>query len=349
MHYFSLQNSIEMIDLRSDTITRPTAAMLETMMKARVGDDVFGEDPTINALQDRVADMFGHEAGLFCPSGTMTNQVAIRSHTRPGDDVICASVAHVYLYEGAGIARNSGASVRLLEGDRGRLNAEEVEAAIQPDDAHVPHTSLVCLEDTVNKGGGCTYDIENIKAIRKVCDQNDLQLHLDGARLFNALVETGYDKKEYGQLFDSISICFSKGLGCPVGSILVGSRGFIKESHRVRKSMGGGMRQAGFLAAACDYALDHHIERMSEDHERARKLGQMLLNLSAVDTIIPVETNIVIVQLKEGLRSDAVTNQLADAGLVGHTFGVDKVRFVTHLDFDDTQLEEARRIIEQFG
>lgn len=331
--------------MRSDTVTKPSPAMLDAMFNAPVGDDVFGEDPSINALQQRVADYFGHEAGIFCPSGTMTNQVAIRVHTRPGDEVICADVAHVYLYEGGGIARNSMASVRLLPGDRGRLSAAEVEAVIQPDDSHLPKTSLVCLEDTVNKGGGCYYDIESIRKIRQLCDDRGLKLHLDGARVFNALVETGYDPKEYGALFDSISICFSKGLGCPVGSVLVGDAEFIHESHRVRKGFGGGMRQAGYLAQACDYALDHHIDRLKEDHERARKLGAIMSQHPDIQSVTPVDTNIVIFELRDGLTSAEFNQQLEEAGILAVPFGPAKIRFVTHLGIDDNQVSEVESLL----
>ncbi len=323
--------------------------MLDAMMHAQVGDDVFGDDPTVNALQDRLAAHFGHEAGLFCPSGTMTNQIAIRTHTRPGDDVICASVSHIYLHEGGGIARNSGASVRLIPGDLGRLRDYEVEAAIQEDDAHFPRTSLVSLEDTVNKGGGCYYDLNEIQKIKTVCADNGLQLHLDGARVFNGLVETGYDPVEYGRCFDSISICLSKGLGCPVGSVLIGSNYFIKEAHRVRKSMGGGMRQAGYLAAAGLYALDHHIDRLKEDHQRARTLGNMLSKLTLTKHLFPVETNIVIIELEAGLKSEDVVAIFESNGIVGHTFGSNKVRFVTHLDFDDEQLQQCGDIIAKMA
>ena len=336
-----------MIDLRSDTVTQPNPKMKEAMFSATVGDDVFGEDPTINSLQQRVADMFGHEAGIFCPSGTMTNQVAIRVHTQPGDEVICADIAHVYLYEGGGIARNSMASVRLLKGNRGRLSAQEVLSAIQPDDSHLPRTSLVCLEDTVNKGGGCYYDIEDIREIRKVCDEHGLKLHLDGARVFNGLVESGYDLKEYGSLFHSISICFSKGLGCPVGSVLIGDTAFIKESHRVRKGFGGGMRQAGYLAQACDFALDNHIQRLKQDHDRAKRLGNIVSQHYDVQSVTPVETNIVIFELREGLDSGEYARLLEDEGIYSVPFGPTKIRLVTHLDFTEEHVREFESAIQR--
>ena len=250
------------IDLRSDTVTKPTPAMLKAMVSAKVGDDVFGEDPTINELERLSADMFGMEAGLFCPSGTMTNQIAIKCHTQPGDEVICDESAHVYQYEGGGIAFNSSASVKLLYGDRGRINAEQVKAAINPDDSHKSRTSLVCLENTSNRGGGSCYNFSEIKAIKKVCTENSLILHLDGARLWNALIAKKETPKQYGEVFDSVSICLSKGLGCPVGSVLVGNKDFIKKARRIRKVLGGGMRQAGVLAAAGIYGLQNNFDRL---------------------------------------------------------------------------------------
>ena len=267
------------IDLRSDTVTKPTAGMKEAMFSAPVGDDVFGEDPTVNALEEKAAKLFGMEAGLYCPSGTMTNQIAIRLHTRIQTEVICHKYSHVYLYEGGGIMANSLASVKLLEGDLGKITAEQVKASINPDDVHAPETTLVSLENTMNKGGGSIYTLDEVKPIRKVCDDNGLKLHLDGARLFNALAESGESPAAWGAQFDTISICLSKGLGSPVGSLLLGSKSDIKRARKVRKSWGGGMRQAGFLAAAGIYALDNHVVRLTEDHARARDLGKMLLYL----------------------------------------------------------------------
>ncbi|WP_266366856.1 threonine aldolase family protein [Tellurirhabdus rosea] len=328
------------IDLRSDTITKPTPAMREAMFSAEVGDDVFGDDPSVNALEEKAARMFGMEAALFCASGTMTNQLAIRTHCRPGDDVICDVLSHIYLYEGGGIAVNALASVSLPQGERGKLTPELVRAHIQPDDIHKPATRLVSLENTINKGGGCYYTIPEIAAIRQVCDEHGLKLHLDGARLFNALVETGESPESYGNLFDSISICLSKGLGCPVGSLLLGSRDFIKQARRFRKLMGGGWRQAGFLAAAGSYALDHHVNRLKLDHARARKIGQMLEKLPEVEEIFPIETNIVIFRLPETILAADYVNQLDQKGIKAVTFGKHLVRFVTHLDFTDEMLEQ---------
>lgn len=331
------------IDLRSDTITKPTPAMLEVMFSAEVGDDVFGDDPTVNALEAKAAKMFGTEAALFCASGTMTNQLAIRTHTRPGDDVICDLLSHVYLYEGGGIALNALASVSLPEGKRGKLTPELVSAHIQPDDIHKPFTRLVCLENTVNKGGGCYYTVPEISAIRQICDRHGLKLHLDGARLFNALVETGESPEAYGQLFDSISICLSKGLGCPVGSLLLGRADFIKQARRFRKVMGGGWRQAGFLAAAGSYALDHHVNRLRVDHSRARKIGTMLERLPEIEEIYPIDTNIVIFRLNESILAADYVKQLAQKNIRAVTFGKHLVRFVTHLDFTDEHLNELEK------
>src|SRR5262245_28192988 len=274
----------EMIDIRSDTVTQPTREMLEAMLQAQVGDDVFGEDPTVNALQEKAADLFGKEAALFCPSGTMSNQIGIKIHTQPGDEVICDELAHVYLYEGGGIAANSGASVRLLKGVNGRFTAEQVRQNInRRDDSHLPWTRVVAIENTVNKGGGSTWDLAEIERIRGVCNEYDLALHLDGARLFNAIVARNQSPRDYGRLFHTISICLSKGLGAPAGSLLLGSREFIARAHRYRKLMGGGMRQAGYIAAAGLFALKHNIQRLHEDHAKAKALGAELRSLSYVD------------------------------------------------------------------
>jgi len=338
-----------MIDLISDTVTRPSKGMLDAMMTAPLGDDVFGEDPTTNRLQSMAAQMFGKEAALFCPSGTMTNQIAIGVHVRPGDEVICSELAHIYLYEGGGIARNSGAQVHLLKGDFGRINANEVADAIRPGDSYYARTSLVSVEDTVNKGGGACYDFDEILGIKKVCTENNLKLHLDGARVFNSLVVSGMEKHLYAAPFDSISICLSKGLGAPVGSLLLGTKAFIAEAHRSRKVMGGGMRQAGILAAAGIYALENNINRLSEDHYRASILARALSESSFVKSVLPCPTNIVIFELKDGLHSDKVSSELRAAGLRGSTFGPKQMRLVTHLDFDENDLDEAINIIKSYN
>lgn len=336
------------IDLRSDTVTKPTKEMQQAMWAAEVGDDVLGDDPTVNALQEKAAKLFGMEEALFCPSGTMTNQLAIRVHTQPGSDVICDKYSHIYLYEGGGIMLNALSSVKLLDGDRGRLTAEQVAGAISPlHDIHSTVTRLVSLENTMNKGGGCYYDFNEINAIKKVCNDKNIPLHLDGARLFNALVETGESPLEYGKAFDSISICLSKGLGCPVGSLLLGTHDVITKARRFRKVMGGGWRQAGFLAAAGIYALDHHVERLKEDHARARAIGNMFEHLPEIEEIFPVDTNIVIIRLAEGLSEVDYVNKLAQQGILAVTFGKNLVRFVTHLDFTDDHLHEMSRRIRQ--
>ncbi|MBO0935636.1 aminotransferase class I/II-fold pyridoxal phosphate-dependent enzyme [Fibrella sp. HMF5335] len=330
-----------MIDLRSDTVTRPTPAMLAAMMAASIGDDVFGEDPSVNALEQKAAAMFGMEAALFCPSGTMTNQLAIRTHVRPGDEVICDQLSHIYLYEGGGIAVNALASVALLAGERGKLTPELIAPAINnPTDPHRPLSRLVSLENTVNKGGGCYYTIPEIAAIRQLCDERGLALHLDGARLFNALAETGDAPEAYGRLFDSISICLSKGLGCPVGSLLLGSAAFIAQAKRFRKLMGGGWRQAGFLAAAGIYALDHHVGRLKQDHARARRIGQIMAAQPDVHSVLPVDTNIVIIRLHEGITNTDYIANLKERGILAVAFGPQLVRFVTHLDLTDEHIEQ---------
>ncbi len=287
------------IDYRSDTVTRPSAEMRQAMMNAKVGDDVFGDDPSINELEELTANIFEMEASVFCPSGTMTNQVAIKCHTNPGDEVICETGSHIYQYEGGGIAVNSSASVKLINGDRGRITAAQVEEAINPEDIHRANTSLVSLENTANRGGGSCYELNEIKKIQRVCKQHDLKLHLDGARLFNALVANTETPKEYGQIFDSISVCLSKGLGAPVGSVLLGPKEFIKKARRIRKVFGGGMRQAGYLAAAGIFALKNNVERLQEDHHRAKQIAQALSTKEFVGKILPVETNIVIFEVRD--------------------------------------------------
>ncbi|MBA4853065.1 low specificity L-threonine aldolase [Emticicia sp. BO119] len=338
------------IDLRSDTVTKPTPGMKEAMFSAELGDDVFGDDPTIIALEEKAAAMFGMEAALFCASGTMTNQLAIRVHTLPGSEVICDKMSHIYLYEGGGVPLNSFSSLKLLEGDKGRINSQQVRDAINnPDDIHQPITRLVSLENTMNKGGGCYYELSEIEAIKQVCNKHQLPLHLDGARLFNALVETGETTLTHGQLFDSISICLSKGLGCPVGSLLIGKRDFVKKARRFRKLMGGGWRQAGFLAAAGIYALDNHIERLKEDHARAREIGQILEKLPFVEEIYPIDTNIVIFRLPESILATEFVMKAKAFNLGCVTFGKHLIRFVTHLDFSDEHLVEFEKKIKQIS
>ncbi|WP_343680169.1 GntG family PLP-dependent aldolase [Chryseobacterium arthrosphaerae] len=330
----------EIIDLRSDTLTLPTPEMKNAISNAVLGDDVYKEDPTVNQLEEKAAAMFGMEAALFCPTGTMTNQLAIKVHTKPGDEVICDQLSHVYLYEGGGIALNAFASVRPLAGEYGKLNAALVKASVNnPDDIHQPLTKLVVLENTTNKGGGSIYNFDEIRKIRKVCTDHGLILHLDGARLFNALTETSETPKDYGEVFDSISICLSKGLGCPVGSVLIGSFDFIQQARRARKAMGGGWRQAGGLAAAGIYALDHHIPLLKQDHIRAQKTADLLLKHTEIIRLYPVETNIVIGELPENIEAVDFVAGMKEKNILCSPFGKHLVRFVTHLDFTDAHLE----------
>lgn len=333
-----------MIDLRSDTVTRPTPAMLKAMMSASVGDDVFGEDPEVNQLEQELAERFGKEAGLFCPSGTMTNQIAVRVHTRPGDEVIGDEGMHIYRYEGGGIMANSGCSVRFVPNDRGRFTAEAVEAAINnAADNYVARTRLVNIENSHNRGGGAVWDLKEVHRIRTVCDSHGLALHLDGARIFNAMAVDGRTSLEWGQPFDTVSICLSKGLGAPVGSVLLGTQAHIQEARRIRKRMGGGMRQAGYLAAACRHALAHHVDRLPEDHEKAQRLANGLATMPLFAGILPVMTNIVIAELRPGTHAKDVLVGMAKAGIRALPFGPSTLRFVTHLDVDDEAIEQAIR------
>lgn len=338
------------IDLRSDTVTKPTPQMLEVMMSAEIGDDVFEDDPTVNKLQTKAADMFGMEDALFCPSGTMSNQLAIRVHCSPGSEVICDSLSHVYLYEGGGIALNAFSSVKTINGNRGRISADQVREAINnPFDIHQPITRMVSLENTVNKGGGSMYDFNEIIRIKRVCEQNNLILHLDGARLFNALIETGNSPKDFGDVFDSVSICLSKGLGCPIGSLLLGTKDVIKRSKRFRKVMGGGWRQAGFLAAAGIYALDHNITRLKEDHARAKAIGYILSQKSFVKNIYPIETNIVIFELPQTILATDFVSNMAQKDILCIPFGKHLVRFITHLNFTDDHLDHFEQCMEKIN
>lgn len=333
------------MDLRSDTVTKPSKEMLDAMMQAPVGDDVFNEDPTILALEEKVAKLFLHEAALFCPSGTMTNQIAIRCHTVPGDELLCDVNSHIYNYEGGGIASNSGVQAKLIQGDRGRLTANLIAQHINADYDWLTHTALVSLENTVNKAGGSIYDIEEIKKIKQLCIDKKLPLHLDGARIFNALIESNYTASDIGSLFDSISICLSKGLGAPVGSLLIGSKTFIKKARRVRKVFGGGMRQAGFLAAAGIYALDNNIQKLKEDHRRAKHLANELATLPFVESVLPVDTNIIIFNLTSKYTAITFEEALKPYGVKLAAFGPQTIRFVTHLDFTDDMLNKVVEVL----
>lgn len=334
------------IDLRSDTVTKPDRAMRAAMASAEVGDDVFGEDPTVNALEARLAALFGHEAGLFCPSGTMTNQIAVNIHTRPGDEVICDEGAHIYRYEGGGVMATSGCSVKLLTSDRGRFTASQVETAINDRTAQwLANTSLVNIENTCNRGGGAVWDLAEVDRIRTVCLANRLALHMDGARIFNALEARGGSPLEWGHRFDTISICLSKGLGAPAGSVLVGSHGLMARARRVRKRLGGGMRQAGMLAAAGMYALDHHVTRLTDDHARAQRIGEALTARPGVREVMPVETNIVIFSLREGRDAPALSAQLKEQGVLAMAISPDQVRMVLHLDVDDEAVDRVLAVL----
>ncbi len=335
-----------MIDFRSDTFTKPTPAMLNAMFSAPVGDDVFGEDPSINKLEKMMADMFGMEAGIFCPSGTMTNQIAIKCHTQPGDEVICDKMSHVYIYEGGGMAFNSGCQVKPLEGDRGRITDQQVLEAINPCDIHKARTSLVSLENTANRGGGSCYDFTEIQKIKEVCFQHNLQLHLDGARLFNAIVEKKENPKDYGATFDSISICLSKGLGAPVGSVLLGKKDFIQKARRVRKVFGGGMRQAGYLAAAGLFALENNIERLAQDHFHAKQIAEALLKKDFVGKMMPVETNILIFEVLGSYSSKTLAEELKKFGILVMAISSTQVRMVLHLDVSEEMVTETIRVIQ---
>lgn len=324
------------IDLRSDTVTRPSEGMLDAMKTAKLGDDVYAEDPSVNALETRVATLFGKPKALFFPSGTMANQTAIKLHTKPGEQLICDMYAHVYNYEGGGVSFNSGVSCQLVDGHRGMMTATQVEAAINPPDFyHSPLTSLVTLENTTNKGGGACWDFNEIKNIRTVCDTNGLGLHLDGARLWNALIAKSETALQYGSVFDTISVCFSKGLGAPVGSMLVGDEALMNNALRIRKMLGGGMRQIGSLAAAASYALDHQFDRLKEDHQKAKEIAAVLQQSEAVLSVEPVETNIVIFKLNPNKLETLFLENLKAHDVLVSDMGSGKLRMVTHLDYTD--------------
>jgi len=335
------------IDLRSDTVTRPVPAMLDAMMNAKVGDDVFGEDPSVNELEEMAATLFGKEAALYSPTGTMSNQVAIKCHTQPGDEVICEKSSHIYLYEGGGIAFNSGCQVRLLDGDRGRITHAQVAESINPDDVHRARTSLVSLENTANRGGGSCYDFEEIKKIRAVCHEHRLPLHLDGARLFNAMAAKNETALQYGQVFDTISVCLNKGLGCPIGSILLGSHAFIKKARRIRKVFGGGMRQAGFMAASGIYALQNHIGRLELDHVHALQLAEALALKPFAGAMLPVETNIVIFEVKQPYSAKSLAEKFGQNNIRCIAISPTQIRLVTHLDISEHMVRETISFIHQ--
>ena len=334
------------VDLRSDTVTRPTPGMLDAMKDAEVGDDVFQEDTTVNELERMAAQMFGKQEALYCPTGTMSNQIAIRVHTQPGDEVICDRTSHVYQYEGGGIASNSGCQVKLIDGERGKITADAIVSSVNPDDVHKAHTSLVCLENTSNRGGGSCYDIQEMKKIRAVCDEHSLLLHLDGARLFNALVAKKQSPKDYGRLFHSISVCLNKGLGCPVGSILISDAPSIKKARRIRKVFGGGMRQAGFMAATGVYALKHHIQRLEIDHQHAKQIAAALVKREFIGEMLPVETNIIIFSIKLPYTPGALVQKFRESNIVLLAISPSQIRMVVHLDITPAMVNHIVECIQ---
>ena len=334
------------IDLRSDTVTKPTKGMLDTMLTAEVGDDVYKEDPSINALEQRLADMFGMDEALFFPTGSMANQAALKLHTNPGEQVICDKYAHIYNYEGGGASFNSGISCKLVDGHRGMFTAEQAEASINPPDFyHSPLTSLIAVENTTNKGGGACWDFEELKKLRQVAANHGLGYHLDGARLWNALIVTDQSPKQYGELFDTISVCLSKGLGCPIGSVLIGNNDLMQGAIRVRKILGGGMRQVGFAAAAGLYALDNHFERLAEDHKKAKEIGEVLSKNTSIEKVEPIETNILIFELKSHVNETDFLNRLSEKGIQIIGMGSNKLRMVTHLNYSDAMHERLLQIL----
>ncbi|HMQ07922.1 MAG TPA: GntG family PLP-dependent aldolase [Saprospiraceae bacterium] len=335
-----------MINIISDTVTRPTRDMLQYMMAAEVGDDVFGQDPTVNALEEKAAKLFGKEAAVYCPSGTMTNQIAIKTHTQPLDEVVCDKDSHIYQYEAAGYSFNAGVGIKLIDGKFGKIFPDQIVESINPEYDWLPRTTLVVLENSCNRGGGTYYTMDEVKVIQKVCKSHGLALHLDGARIFNVLVETGDAPVAVGTCFDSISICLSKGLGAPVGSLLIGDAAFIKESRRYRKVLGGGMRQAGYMAAAGIYALDHHINRLHTDNQRARYIGNILQQQSYVKSVRPVMTNIVIFDVEPPLNAAIFLQKLLEKEVVASAFGPSTVRFVFHLDNDDEDINRLASILQ---
>jgi threonine aldolase len=336
------------INLVSDTVTRPSVEMLNVMFNAKVGDDVYKQDPTVNELEETLADLFGMEAALFFPSGTMANQTAIKLHTQPGEQVICDKYSHIYHYEGGGASFNSGVSCCLVDGKRGMITAELVKNAINdPDFYHAPLTSLVSIENTTNKGGGACYDIETLQAIKQVCTENNLKYHLDGARLWNALVAKKQHPKQFGELFDTISVCLSKGLGAPVGSVLLGTKEDMKRALRIRKIFGGGMRQSGYLAAAGLYALQNNINRLEIDHRRAKELGSLLEKMPWVANVEPVETNILIFGLHPSIDEKLFMEKLKQKGILISSMGHGKLRIVTHLDYKEVMHEYVMEVFSK--
>ncbi len=337
------------IDLRSDTVTQPTPEMLEAIMQAKVGDDVFGEDPTVNKLEQHFEELFGMDSAVYFPTGSMANQAAIKLHTQPGDELICDNWAHVYNFEAGGASFNSGVSCKLIQGNRGMITAQQVEENINPPDFyHSPLTSLVCLENTTNKGGGACYDFAEILKIREVCDKHQLGLHLDGARLMNALVARGETPKQYGEVFDTISVCLSKGLGAPIGTVLMGNKEVMKKARRIRKVFGGAMRQIGFMAAAGLYGITNHVERLQEDHKKAKEIAEALQKQEYINKVEPTETNIIIFYLTQGISQEVFLSKMNDLGVKISSMGQGKLRIVTHLDYTQDKHARFLEIINSF-
>lgn len=338
------------IDLRSDTVTKPTKEMMQAIMNAEVGDDVYKEDPTVNKLEQKLAELFGMDAALFFPTGSMANQAAIKMHTQPGEQLIADKWAHVFNYEGGGASFNSGVSCKLIDGHRGMITAQQVEESINPPDFyHSPLTTLVCLENTTNKGGGACYNFSEIEKIKQVCDKHNLGFHLDGARIWNALITKNEDPQAYGRVFDTISVCLSKGLGTPIGSVLLGNKEIMKKAMRVRKVLGGGMRQIGFMAAAGIYALDNHLERLGEDHKKASEIAEVLSKQSFVKNVEPTETNIVIFYLSEAISEEKFMADLLQKNIKISAMGQGKLRIVTHLDYTDQMHSKFLETINNYS
>ena len=328
------------VDLRSDTVTVPSKGMLEFMMDSNVGDDVYGEDPTVNQLQNKVASIFGKDVGMFFPSGTMANQTAIKLHTNPGEQIICDKYSHIYNYEGGGASFNSGVSFNLINGERGMFNAKQAADSINPKDFyHSPLSSLIAVENTTNKGGGACWNINELKQIKMIAKLNNLGMHLDGARIWNALIASGDNPLEIGKIFDTISVCLSKGLGCPIGSVLIGDKNIMNNALRIRKILGGGMRQAGYLANAGLYALDNNIERLSEDHKKAKEIGEVLKKSKFVKSVEKIETNIVIFQLQGDINEFSFIKKLNKLNIKLISMGSNKLRLVTHLNYTNNHHE----------
>lgn len=308
--------------------------MLQAMFNAKVGDDVFKQDPTVNKFERVVADLFGMEAALFFPSGTMANQTAIKLNTNPGDQIICDKWSHIHLYESGGASANSGVNFNLLDGNRGMITAQQVKEGINdPEFYHMPMSKMVGIENTTNKGGGACYDIAELQKIKKVCADHNLKYHLDGARLWNAMIAKKQQPKQFGELFDTISVCFSKGLGAPIGSVLLGDAETMHRALRVRKIFGGNLRQSGYLAAAGIYALQHNINRLQDDHRRAKELGKMLEHCSWVSVVEPIETNIVIFSPIPEVTDQQIIEKLKQKGISISLLAKGKLRMVTHLDY----------------